>query len=148
MQTLELRVQRHCENALALSKFLQDCPAVETVLYPGLESHPDHEIAMKQFKDGMCSGIFSFEMKDGIGGMTAREAGIAVVDSLRIPHIAVSLGDPSSLVEHPATMTHRNVPPAERDRMGISDGLIRFSAGLEDAQDLIADLQQALAKLG
>ena len=79
--------------------------------------------------------------------MSSREAGMAVADALRILHITVSLGDPSSLAEHPAAMAHRNVPPAERIRMGISDGLIRFSVGLEDPQDLIADLRQALESL-
>ncbi|WP_350454646.1 trans-sulfuration enzyme family protein [Slackia heliotrinireducens] len=147
LQTLGLRMDRHCSNAMKVAQFLETCPQIETVLYPGLESHPDHDIAVKQFKKDMFTGILSFEMKDGINGMTSLEAGTRVVNALTIPHIAVSLGDPSSLVEHPATMTHRNVPPQERVRMGISDGLIRFSVGLEDPEDLIADLQQALATL-
>ena len=147
LQTLGLRMERHCSNAMAVARALEANDHVASVLYPGLESHPDHEVAARQFANGMFTGILSFEMKDGINGLTAKEAGIRVVEALRIPHIAVSLGDPSSLVEHPTTMTHRNVPPAERERMGISDGLIRFSVGLEDEADLIADLEQALASL-
>jgi methionine-gamma-lyase len=147
LQTLGLRMDRHCSNAMKVAQFLETCPQIQTVLYPGLESHPDHDIAVKQFKKDMFTGILSFEMKNGINGMTSLEAGTRMVNALTIPHIAVSLGDPSSLVEHPATMTHRNVPPQERVRMGISDGLIRFSVGLEDPEDLIADLQQALATL-
>lgn len=148
MQTLELRMQRHCSNALALAQHLEQCPAIETVSYPGLESHPDHAIALKQFTEGLYAGILSFEFKEGTAGLSSKDAGLRVVDSLKVPHIAVSLGDPSSLVEHPATMTHRNVPPQERVRMGISDGLIRYSVGLEDVADLIADFDQALATLG
>lgn len=147
LQTLGLRMERHCSNADAVARFLQTSPHVKTVLYPGLKSHPDFGVATRQFKAGMYSGILSFEMEEGINGMSSREAGMAVADALHIPRIAVSLGDPSSLVEHPATMTHRNVPPPERVRMGISDGLIRFSAGLEDAEDLIADLQRVLNSL-
>lgn len=147
IQTLGLRMERHCSNALAMARFLQDNPYVETVMYPGLESHPDHAVATEQFKEGMYAGILSFELKEGIGGMSSMDAGIKVMNSLKLARIAVSLGDPYSLVELPITMTHRNVPPQERARMGITDGLIRYSVGLEDVEDLQADLNQAFAQL-
>lgn len=95
----------------------------------------------------MWSEILSFEMEEGINGRSSRGAGIAVADALRILHITVSLGDPSSLVEHPATMTHRNVPSIEHICMGISNGSIRFSVDLEDPENLFADLQRALNSL-
>lgn len=146
LQTLELRVRRHCESALAVARFLESSPAVERVLYPGLESFPDHAIAEKQM-NGLYTGILSFELKDGLGGRSRFEAGKQVVNAMKLAHVAVSLGDPASLVQHPASMTHHNVSAEVKASMGITDGIIRYSVGLEDVDDIIADLEQALATL-
>lgn len=146
LQTLGLRMQRHCENALALAKWLEASPKVKRVLYAGLESSPQHELAKRQM-NGLYSGMFSFEFEEGINGMSSFEAGEGFADSLKLAHIAVSLGDPSSLVEHPMTMTHDNVSPEGCAQMGITEGVFRFSAGLEDTADLIADFEQALSAL-
>ncbi len=134
LQTLGLRMERHCSSAMKIASFLESLPEVESVAYPGLESFPDHELACRQ-TNGRYLGILSFELRDGIGGQSSFEAGKKLVNALKLAHIAVSLGDPASLVEHPASMTHNNVSPEVRAEMGISDGLIRLSVGLEDAED-------------
>ena len=141
-----MRVERHCANALAVARYLEGVPCVKRVLYPGLESSPYHELVKTQM-NGLGTGILSFELADDVNGMSSFEAGKRLLNALQLSHIAVSLGDPASLIQHPASMTHRNVSPEVRAEMGISDGLIRFSAGLEDADDLIADFKQTFAQL-
>ncbi|MBP3729212.1 MAG: methionine gamma-lyase [Lachnospiraceae bacterium] len=139
LKTLELRMERHCSNAEQVAAFLEAHPAVERVYYPGLESHPGHEIAAKQMK--RFGGIISFEVKGG------KEAGMKLVNSLKLITIAVSLGDAESLIEHPASMTHSPYTAEEQAAAGITPGLIRLSVGLENAEDIIADLEQGLAVL-
>jgi methionine-gamma-lyase len=136
LKTFELRMQRHCENALAIARYLRDHPAVAQVYYPGLESHPGHEIAKKQMY--AYGGMMSFELA---GGM---QAGEALMNRTRVATLTVSLGTVDSLIQHPASLTHSSVPAEERLKMGITDGLVRFSVGVENVGDLIADLDQAL----
>lgn len=139
LKTLGLRVERHCSNAQKIAEFLEAHPQIEKVYYPGLPSHPQHELAKKQMK-GM-GGIVSFELKGGI------EAGKSFINALNLAMISFSLGDPETLVQHPATMTHSSIPANERIKFGITDGLIRLSLGLEDPLDIIEDLEQALLKV-
>jgi len=147
MKTLGLRVRRHCESAMTLANYLEASPYVEKVYYPGLKSMgKNYEIAKRQM-NGMYTGMISFEMKDGINGMSAFDAAKNLMDNLTIPAIAVSLGDPDSLIQHPASMTHVKVPKEVQKEVGISDGMLRFSVGLEEAEDLIADFDQAFAAL-
>lgn len=135
-KTLALRVERHCANARAVADFLSRHPAVAKVHYPGLAAHPQHELARRQMRD--FGGIVSFELPGGEA--EARRFCRAV----ELWTVAESLGGPKSLLCHPPTMTHASVEPEVRRRNGINDGLIRLSAGLEDAEDLVADLEQAL----
>lgn len=146
LMTLELRMQRHCENAQAMAEYLEANPCVDVVYYPGLKSHPQHDLAC-QIEHAGFGGILSFELKDGIGGMSSFEAASKLVNSLKIAKIAVSLGDPETLIQHPASMTHRNVDEADRIAMGITNGTIRLSCGLENTQDLINDFKQAFAAI-
>ncbi len=139
LKTLEIRMQRHCANAKAIAEFLDDHPAVEKVYYPGLKNHVGHDIAARQMKD--FGGMLSFEVKGG------RAAGTKLVNSLHLITVAVSLGDAETLIEHPASMTHSTYTEEELAASGIPAGLIRLSAGLENAEDIIADLEQALAQL-
>lgn len=139
LKTLELRMQRHCENAMAVARFLQTCDKVEKVFYPGLEDHEGHDIARKQMKD--FGGMVSFIVKGG------REKAAVVADSVRVATLAVSLGATETLIEHPASMTHSPYTEEELEAAGIAPGLIRFSVGLENAEDIIADLQQAFEKI-
>ena len=139
LKTLELRMARHCENARRIAAFLDAHPAVEKVNYPGLKTHKGHEIAARQMRD--FGGMISFEVRGG------REAGMKLVNALRLITVAVSLGDAESLIEHPASMTHSTYTAEELAAAGIAPGLIRLSAGLENAEDLIADLQQALENI-
>ena len=139
LKTLELRVARHCENAKKIAAFLAAHPAVEKVYYPGLETHPGHEIAARQMSD--FGGMVAFEVRGG------KQAGMKLVNSLQLITVAVSLGDAESLIEHPASMTHSTYNAEELAESGIAPGLIRLSAGLENAEDLIADLDQALRAL-
>ena len=139
LKTLELRMQRHCENAQEIARYLQEHPAVAQVYYPGLESHPGHEIAKKQMH--AYGGMMSFELA---GGM---QAGEALMNRTRVATLTVSLGTVDSLIQHPASLTHSTVSPEERLKMGITDGLVRFSVGVENVADLIADLDQALRDL-
>lgn len=145
MKTLALRVKRHCQNAMAAARYLSTNPYEKVVYYPGLESDPSHELACRQMENGLFGGIFSFELKDDVKGMSSYEAGKKLLNSLIIPSIAVSLGDSDTLIEHPASMTHAGVSPESRLAAGITDGLIRLSVGLESANDLIKDFEQAFA---
>lgn len=139
LKTFELRMERHCRNAMTIARYLEAHPKVARVYYPGLESHPQYDIARRQMHD--FGGMIAFELKDGY------EAGAKLMNSVRVIYLAVSLGMIESLIEHPASMTHSSVPAEERRAMGISDGLVRFSVGLENIEDLLADLYQALAKV-
>mgnify|MGYP000598051668 FL=1 len=147
MKTLALRMKQHCASAMEIARYLEANPYVRAVYYPGLESHPQHELASRQMENGMYGGMISFELKDDVKGLSSFEAGKKLLNSLKIPAIAVSLGDPDSLIEHPASMTHANVSPEDRLAAGITDGLIRLSVGLESAKDLIADFEQAFAAI-
>ena len=147
MKTLALRMKQHCASAMEVARYLEANPYVKAVYYPGLESHPQHELASRQMENGMYGGMISFELKDDVKGLSSFEAGKKLLNSLKIPAIAVSLGDPDSLIEHPASMTHANVSPEDRLAAGITDGLIRLSVGLESAKDLIADFEQAFAAI-
>jgi len=137
LRTFELRMQRHCENALQVARYLQGHPRVSEVHYPGLESHPGYEIARRQMSS--FGGMMSFELKGGY------EAGEAMLNRVRIATLAVSLGNVDTLIQHPASMTHFDVPREERLAIGLTDGLVRLSVGIENVDDLIADLDQALA---
>ena len=139
MKTLEIRMDRHCSNTEKVAAFLDKHPAIEKVNYTGLASHPDHAIAKKQMKQH--APLISFELKGGI------EAGKKFIDALEVCTRAVSLGTVDTLVSHPASMTHFGIAREERIKYGISDGLIRMSVGIENFEDLEADLAQALAKI-
>ena len=139
LKTLEIRMQKHCANAKAIAEFLDSHPMVEKVYYPGLMSHEGHDIAARQMAD--FGGMMSFEVKGG------RAAGAKLVNSLHLVTVAVSLGDAETLIEHPASMTHSTYTEEELAASGIAAGLIRLSAGLENAEDIIADLKQALDQL-
>lgn len=136
LKTLGVRMERHCKNALEIARFLENHPLIERVYYPGLSSHPQYELAKKQMKN--MGGIVSFEVKGGI------KAAKQFIDSLKLIITSFSLGDPETLVQHPASMTHSSIPAEEREKFGITDGLIRLSVGLEDVSDLINDLESAL----
>lgn len=138
LKTFELRMQRHCDNAQAVARFLEAHPKVERVFYPGLESHPNHAVAAAQMQGGF-GGMLSFELKGGY------PAAARLMDRLQVITLAVSLGNLDSLIQHPASMTHSDVPRIERLEMGIGDGLLRLSVGIENIDDLIADLDHALA---
>ena len=137
IKTLHIRMQRHCENGKAVAEFLATHPKVETVYWPGLESHSNHDIAVEQMND--FGGMLSFTTK----GNNYEEA-IKVVERLKIFTLAESLGGVESLAGHPASMTHASIPKEEREKTGVVDSLIRLSVGIEDQHDLIEDLKQAL----
>jgi cystathionine beta-lyase/cystathionine gamma-synthase len=137
LKTLPLRMREHNKNGMAVARFLEDHPAVERVSYPGLESHPQHKRARRLLQG--FGGMVAFEMKGGV------EAADRFLSRLQIPAVAVSLGGAESLIVRPAVAIHGDLPPEERARSGITDGLIRFSVGLEDSADLLADLEQALS---
>ena len=137
IKTLHIRMQRHCENGKAVAEFLATHPKVETVYWPGLESHPNHDIAVEQMND--FGGMLSFTTK----GNNYEEA-IKVVERLKIFTLAESLGGVESLAGHPASMTHASIPKEEREKTGVVDSLIRLSVGIEDQHDLVEDLKQAL----
>ncbi len=136
-KTLHLRMERHCENARALATYLDEHPKVATVRYPGLPSHPGHEIARRQMRD--FGGMVSFTLKND-----AVENAVALMQALRVFSLAESLGGVESLVSHPASMTHASIPLEERLAAGLSDSLIRLSVGVEDVDDLRTDLDRAL----
>ena len=139
MKTFEIRMERHCKNAKKVVEFLNKYPKIERVYYPGLETHPGHEIAKKQMKD--FGAMISFELKGGF------EAGKTLLNSLKLCSLAVSLGDTETLIQHPASMTHSPYTKEEREAAGITDGLVRLSVGLENVEDIIADLEQGLEKI-
>lgn len=138
IKTLSLRVQRHCENGEKVVDFLSNHPKIKTVYYPGLVSHPFHEIAKKQMK--AFGGMVSFTFVSG-----KKEDSIAFLEKLKVFTLAESLGGVESLANHPALMTHASIPADKRAEVGITDDLVRLSVGIEDAEDLIADLEQALS---
>ncbi|THD32959.1 cystathionine gamma-synthase [Flavobacterium lindanitolerans] len=138
IKTLHLRVQRHCENGAKVTEFLSSHPKVKTVFYPGLESHPFHEIAKKQMKNGF-GGMVSFTFESG-----KKEDAVRFLEKLQVFTLAESLGGVESLANHPALMTHASIPEDKRKEIGISDDLVRLSVGVEDIDDLIEDLKQAL----
>ena len=137
IKTLHLRMQRHCENGEAIALFLKDHPKVNKVYWPGFEDHPNHDIAKKQMKG--FGGMISFTTAEG-----TLDSAVKLVEKLKIFSLAESLGGVESLAGHPATMTHASIPKKERERTGIVDSLIRLSVGIEDEEDLINDLKQAL----
>lgn len=141
LETLHLRVKQHCENALRIAQFLQEQPGVKKVFYPGLASHPNHEVASRQAIG--FGGVVSFVLQDD-----SLEAATEFVTATRYFKLAESLGGVKSLLCHPAEMTHKSIPADIRRASGVSDGLVRLSVGLEEADDLIADLRQALEKVG
>jgi O-succinylhomoserine sulfhydrylase len=136
LETLDIRVARHCANALAVAEFLEQQPGVTRVLYPGLASHPQAELAKRQMKGG--STLVAFEVEGG------KARAFRLLNALQLIDISNNLGDSKSLVTHPATTTHQRLSPEARAELGISDGLLRLSVGLEDAADLVEDLEQAL----
>ena len=139
IKTLHLRVQRHCENGEKVAEYLNNHPLVERVYYPGLTSHPFHEIAKKQMSG--FGGMVTFTFKSG-----KKEDAIKFLENLKVFTLAESLGGVESLANHPALMTHASIPEDKRKEVGISDDLVRLSVGIEDIEDLIADLEQALKK--
>jgi cystathionine gamma-lyase len=139
LKTLHVRMQRHAENALAVAKFLEGHRQVEKVTYPGLASHPQHALALRQMKGG--GGMLTFVVKGGL------EAARAFLKAVRIFACAESLGGVESLIEHPAIMTHASVPKATRESLGIADGFIRVSCGIENVTDLVADLERGFAAI-
>lgn len=139
LKTMEIRMERHCENAKKVAEYLVKQEKVERVYYPGLETHPGYEIAKKQMQD--FGAMISFEVKGG------KEGGMKFVNSLSMIPIAVSLGDAETLVQHPASMTHSVYTEEELKAAGISTGLIRLSVGLENAEDIIADLELGFSKI-
>jgi cystathionine gamma-lyase len=137
LKTLHVRMERHAANALAVARFLEDHPQVERVTYPGLPSHPQHALAQRQMTG--FGGMLTFVIRGGLG------AARAFLENVRIFACAESLGGVESLIEHPAIMTHASVPRETREALGIADGLIRVSAGIESAGDLLADLERGLS---
>lgn len=137
IKTLHVRMQRHCENGRAIAEYLEQHPKIEKVYWPGLKTHPNHDIAKVQMKD--FGGMLSFTTKGN-----SYEASIRIVEKLKIFTLAESLGGVESLSGHPASMTHASIPKEEREKTGVIDSLIRLSVGIEDIDDLISDLDQAL----
>jgi cystathionine gamma-lyase len=135
-KTLHVRIDRHCENAMKVARFLEGHDAVERVTYPGLPSHPQHALAKRQMRG--FGGMVTCVVRGGL------DAARRMLERVRIFSLAESLGGVESLIEHPAIMTHASVPPENRAALGISDGLVRLSVGIEDAADLIEDLRGAL----
>ena len=136
LETLGLRVDRHCANALQLATYLENHPKIEWVKYPFLKSHPKYEIAKKQMKAGGC--VVAFEVKGGL------EAGKQFFDAIQMLSLSANLGDSRSIVTHPASTTHSKLTTEERNAVGISDGMVRVSVGLEHIDDIIQDIEQAL----
>ncbi|TXH58549.1 MAG: cystathionine beta-lyase, partial [Desulfurellales bacterium] len=136
LKTLHLRMKAHCDNALALAQWLEAHPAVEKVIYPGLASHPQHVLATRQMQG--YGGIISIVLRGGF------ETAKKFCEKTKLFTLAESLGGVESLVNHPAVMTHASVPVERRDKLGISDGLVRLSVGIEDLRDLICDVETSL----
>jgi O-acetylhomoserine (thiol)-lyase len=140
LETLHLRMPRHSENALEIAKFLKEHPKVSWANYPGLVDHPQHDIAQKYFKSGWYSGLLGFGIKGGL------EAGKKFIDSLELFSHVANIGDAKSLAIHPASTTHQQLTREEQEAAGVTEDFIRLSIGLENFEDLIADLDQALKK--
>jgi len=138
LRTFELRMERHCQNAMKIARYLDPHPKVKVVHYPGLENHPEHELARRQMY--AFGGMMAFELK---GGFNAAKR---MLESVKVATLGVSLGKVDTMIQHPAGMTHSRVPPEVRKEMGITDGLIRLSVGIENAEDLIEDFEEALSK--
>jgi cystathionine beta-lyase/cystathionine gamma-synthase len=138
VKTLAVRMEQHNKNGIAIARFLESHPKVKRVLYPGLESHPQHAIAKKQQRG--FGAMLSFDL----GSL---EAARRLLNNVKLCSLAESLGGVETLISHPALMTHASVPPDVRQQIGITDGLVRISVGIEDAEDLIADLSHALSKV-
>ncbi len=136
LETLQIRMERHCQNAMTIARWLSQQPVVTKVYYPGLEDHPDHLLAKSQQKD--FGGIVAFEVKGG------RETAWNIIDNTRIISITANLGDTKTTITHPATTTHGRLSADEKEKSGISEGMIRLSVGLEDPQDIIQDLMHGL----
>jgi methionine-gamma-lyase len=139
IKTLGLRMEKHCTNAQKVAEYLEKHPLIEEVYYPGLPSHPQYELAKEQMSG--FGGMIAFELKGGV------EEGKVLMNNVEMIGLAVSLGSVDSLIQHPASMTHSPVPKEERLAAGITDGLVRLSVGIEDAEDVIADLEGALKKV-
>jgi methionine-gamma-lyase len=139
IKTLSLRMQRHCENAQRIAEYLEKHPLIKSVIYPGLKSHPQYELGLKQHKGH--GGMITFELEGGF------EAGQILMNSVKLSQLAVSLGGVESLIQHPASMTHFSMGKEARALAGITEGLVRFSVGIENVNDIIADIKQALEKL-
>jgi O-succinylhomoserine sulfhydrylase len=139
LETLSLRMQRHCDSAEILANWLSQQNVVERVYYPGLPSHPQHELAKTQ--QSRFGGLVSFEVKGG------KDAAWRVIDATRVMSITANLGDAKTTITHPATTTHGRITPEQRQLAGISDGLIRISVGLEEVEDLQADLERGFKQL-
>jgi methionine-gamma-lyase len=137
MKTLEVRMERHCNNAIEVAKFLQNHPAIDKVNFNGLPEHSDYMVAKKQMK--YPGAMMSIELKGGL------KAGVNMMNKLRMCVRTVSLGTCDTLLSHPASMTHYGVAKEQRERYGITDGLIRMSIGMENIQDIVADLEQSLS---
>jgi cystathionine gamma-synthase len=139
LKTFELRMQRHNENGMAVARFLENHPRIERVYYPGLASHPYHDVASRTMQG--FGGLVTFLVKDADWRATA-----AIVDAVRIPRIGPSLGGVESLIEQPLVMSYFEYTPSQRQEFGIADNMIRLACGIENPEDLVADLNQALAK--
>ena len=139
IKTLGVRLERHCSNAAVIANYLSQHPKVNQVFYPGLPNHPQHPLAKKQLKG--FGGMLAFEVKGGL------DAGKALINSVQICNFTASLGEIDTIITHPASTSHVALSPQERDAIGVSDGLIRLSVGIEDIDDLLADLKQALEKV-
>jgi len=138
LKTLHVRMKAHCENGIKIAHYLKNHPKIEKVYWPGFEEHPNHQTAKKQMRD--FGGMMSFVLKDG-----TRDAVTRMMTKTHLFALAESLGGVESLINHPATMTHASIPQNEREKVGVVDGLIRISVGIEDCDDLIADLETALS---
>jgi methionine-gamma-lyase len=139
LKTLAIRIDKGQQNAMQIARFLEDHHKVEWVKYPGLKSHPQYDLAQRQMKGP--GTMISFELKGGY------EAGKILMNNVRLALLAVSLGGVETLIQHPASMTHSKLSPEARVRAGISDGLVRLSVGIEDLEDIMDDLKQALEKI-
>jgi methionine-gamma-lyase len=140
LKTLPVRMDKHSENAMEIAQFLSYHPQIETVMYPGMRTHPQHELAKRQMRG--FGGMIAFYVKGG------REAGKILMDSVEVCTLAVSLGDVDTLIQHPASMTHSTYSAEDLEKAGIGENLVRISVGLEDVEDIVADLRQALKRIG
>ncbi len=138
IKTLHVRMERHCYNGKKIAEFLSTHPKIEKVYWPGFANHPNHEIAKKQMRD--FGGMISFDIKS-----KSKDEAFKIASSVKVFSLAESLGGVESLINHPATMTHASIPQQERERVGVTDSLLRLSVGIEDIDDLLEDLQQALS---